>query len=74
MYLIQVPGLGFIHQQWQDDEPRFCTQLPKAKSWETLQEALDFGNQKLTPRIKVSWELWQAMEGVFKPIIRPLRV
>lgn len=71
MYLIQVPGLGFIHQRWKNEEPRFCSEQSKAKSWETLNDAVEFGNQNLTPRIKMSWELWQDVEGELKPIIRP---
>ncbi|NER79657.1 MAG: hypothetical protein F6K42_08755 [Leptolyngbya sp. SIO1D8] len=71
MYFLKIAGLGFIHKSWQDAEPRFCRQPTKAKSWTTLNGALDFGNQKLTPQIKLPWEVWQTVEGKLLPLIRP---
>ena len=71
IYRIQLPGLGFVHKSWKDDEPRFCTLSSKAKGWKTLAAALEFGNQKLTPRgIKLRWELWQEVSGTWIPVIR----
>ena len=36
MYRIRISGLGFIHKQWKDEEPRFCTAKTKAKTWKSL--------------------------------------
>lgn len=69
-YHIQVPNLGYVHKAWQDDQPRFCIQPTLAKQWKTLDKALDFGNQSLTPKLKTTWELWQMADGEFTPVIR----
>ncbi len=74
MYLLKIAGLGFIHKSWQDAEPRFCDQSTKAKSWKTLDAALNFGNQKLTPKIAISWEVWQDSDGELRPLMRPRSV
>lgn len=71
MYFLKVAGLGFIHKSWKDDEPRFCRLQSKAKSWTSLDGALKFGNQRLTPRLKIPWELWQEVDGELMPLIRP---
>lgn len=71
MYYICVPGLGYIHKQWQAEEPRFCTNLAKAKSWKQSANALKFANEHLANRVHVRWELWQETEGVLVPLIRP---
>ena len=71
MYFLRIAGLGFIHKSWQDAEPRFCRQPTQAKSWATLRKALDFGNQKLTPHLKLAWEVWQDEAGDLVPLIRP---
>ncbi|MEO0457818.1 MAG: hypothetical protein AAF152_14735 [Cyanobacteria bacterium P01_A01_bin.114] len=71
MYLIKISGLGFIHDGWQDSEPRFCTTLSAAKSWPTLETALAFGNHHLTPRLALGWELWQETEDDLLPVMRP---
>lgn len=71
MYFLKVAGLGFIHKQWQDDEPRFCRQPEQAKSWKSIDSALKFGNQKLTPHLSIPWEIWQEKEETLLPLIRP---
>ena len=71
MYFLKIDGLGFIHKSWKDEEPRFCRQQAKAKSWTSLEGALKFGNQKLTPRLKIPWEVWQENEGILLPLMRP---
>ncbi len=71
MYRIRISGLGFIHKQWKDEEPRFCTAKTKAKTWKSLKGATDFGNKKLTPKIKIGWELWQEADDVLTPVFRP---
>ena len=71
MYFLKIAGLGFIHKSWQDAEPRFSRHPTKAKSWTTLDGALDFGNQKLTPHLKLPWEVWQEKKGTLVPLIRP---
>jgi hypothetical protein len=71
MYYICVPGLGYVHKQWQADEPRFCADLAKAKSWKQATTALKFSTQNLANRVHVRWELWQDTEGGLIPIIRP---
>ncbi|MGB0564713.1 MAG: hypothetical protein ACPGVO_23395 [Spirulinaceae cyanobacterium] len=73
-YLIQVAGLGYIHKNWKDAEPQFAESRTKAKSWKTRQGAVDFGAQKLTPRLRTGWELWQAGEDdTLIPIMKPRR-
>lgn len=69
-YHIQVPNLGYVHKAWQDEQPRFCTQPTLAKQWKTLDKALDFGNQSLTPKLKTAWEVWQMADGELTPVIR----
>jgi len=71
MYAIKIHGLGFIHKRWKDETPHFCSDFSKAKTWKTLSRALDFGNKKLTPRLRMSWELWQEVEGELIPLIQP---
>ena len=71
MYLIKVEGLGFIHSNWDDQEPRFCSTLSVAKSWPTLTEVLRFGNNHLTPRLPIGWELWEETMDDLVPLIRP---
>jgi hypothetical protein len=73
MYYIQVPGLGFIYKRWQDDEPRFCSDRSNAKVWQTLEGTLEFGNSKLTPRLRSGWEVWQVVDDELIPVIRPQR-
>ncbi|MEO1094785.1 MAG: hypothetical protein AAFX01_07785 [Cyanobacteria bacterium J06638_28] len=71
MYFLKIAGLGFIHKSWKDPEPRFCTQPAKAKNWQTLEAALKFGNQKLTPKLKIPWEVWHEVEDELRPLMRP---
>ena len=71
MYLIKIDGLGFIHSAWEDQEPRFCATLSVARSWPTLTEALRFGNNHLTTRLPVGWELWEETTDDLVPLIRP---
>ena len=71
MYLIKVAGLGFIHDAWQDPEPRFCRALGNAKQWPTLEAALAFGNRHLTPHLPIGWEVWQEVNDDLLPILRP---
>jgi hypothetical protein len=73
MYLIQVPGFGYVHTSWKDEEPRFCEALKSAKKWKTLSGALEFGNQKLTYRAKGGGEVWQQQRTQVTPVIRPQR-
>ncbi|MDJ0706121.1 MAG: hypothetical protein QNJ46_22850 [Leptolyngbyaceae cyanobacterium MO_188.B28] len=73
MYFLKIAGFGFIHERWEDEEPRFCEQHTKAKRWKTLEEALDFGDQTLTPRLKIRWEVWRSVKGKLLPMIRPQR-
>lgn len=73
MYAIKVQGLGFIRKNWKDDEPRFCADFTHAKTWKTLPKALEFGDKKLTPRLRIGWELWQDVEGELIPLIQPQR-
>ncbi|MEM8641676.1 MAG: hypothetical protein AAGG51_23095 [Cyanobacteria bacterium P01_G01_bin.54] len=72
-YLIQVVGLGYIHKNWKDAEPQFAESRAKAKSWKTREGAVGFGAQKLTPRLRTGWELWQEIEGELIPIMKPRR-
>jgi len=74
MYFLKVAGLGFVHKNWQDTEPRFSHSAAKAKNWKTLEGALEFGNQKLTPHLKIGWEVWQEGDGEWIPLIRPQSV
>lgn len=73
MYFLKIAGLGFIHKNWKDEEPRFCRQQAKAKTWTSLEGALKFGNQKLTPRLSIPWEIWQiSPDGeALLPLVRP---
>lgn len=70
-YYICIPGLGYIHKQWRSEEPRFCTNSEKAKSWKQVASALSFGNRELASRIHIRWELWQKSDDELVPIIRP---
>jgi hypothetical protein len=71
MYFLKIAGFGFIHKSWKDAEPRFCQQFDKAKSWKSLERALKFGNEKLTPQLSIPWEVWQEVEGELVPLVRP---
>ena len=71
MYYLCVPGLGYVHKQWQAKEPRFSEDLAKAKGWKQSTSALNFCHQHLVNRVHVRWELWQETDGSLIPIIRP---
>jgi hypothetical protein len=70
-YFVKVAGLGFIHKNWQPEEPRFCTNQTQAKTWKTRQAAIGFGSEHLTPRLKIGWELWELDDEGLEPIILP---
>lgn len=72
-YFIQVSGLGYIHKNWKDTEPQFSESKAKAKCWKTRQGAVDFGSQRLTPRLRTGWELWQDEDGEMLPLMKPRR-
>ena len=71
MYYLCVPGLGYVHKQWQTKEPRFAEELSKAKGWKQYKTAIKFCNENLVTRVHVHWELWQETDGGLIPIIRP---
>ncbi|MEM8603359.1 MAG: hypothetical protein AAGF24_05935 [Cyanobacteria bacterium P01_H01_bin.121] len=71
MYLIQIPGFGYVHNLWKTEEPRFCEAVKSAKKWKTLPAALEFGDQQLTYRVNLGWEVWQQQKTALTPIIRP---
>jgi hypothetical protein len=73
MYCIQVSGLGFVHARWKDNEPRFCTDFSKSKTWTTFDGSLAFANQRLTPRRSLRWEIWQEQDGDLVLILQPQR-
>lgn len=72
-YLIQISGFGFIHKNWKDQEPQFSASIKKAKVWKTRKGAIDFGSQKLTPRLPIGWELLQDQDGELTVIMKPRR-
>jgi hypothetical protein len=71
MYFLKIANLGFIHKSWKDEEPHFCREFKKAKSWKSLEGALNFGDTKLTPQLAMPWEVWQEVEGDLVPLVRP---